>query len=210
MNRFIYLALIFFVAFVLCFILAAKGFSGTRNSVQLPVLPWSPVVLIRNGTSACSGSVVEVGLILTAGHCTDRLNQSVVVSYMDGSSVAGTVVARHYEQCGIDWSLIKANTEGRHPLTLAPLTAEIGETYYRIGHPHGDVTETYEAVRPTLVGQRTLSTATYLIGGESGSPLVDAKERIVGVAICTTRYYGIYFNPQFIASTIAYFARKAR
>lgn len=203
MNKFGYLVLIWTVAAILCCAVAGTMTTdGRENVVLLPPIPWSSEVLLHVDNEGCSGTVIGRDLVLTAGHCVANLSKFVTVRFMDGSMAIGMPLARHESFCSQDWALVLAHTAERAPVLLSHDTPTKGTIYYRIGHPRAVEPETYAEVRLTNVSPVTLTANEKLIGGESGSPLLDSKGHLVGVAICSSSVQSTYFNTSYIIKTL--------
>lgn len=150
----------------------------------------------------CSGALIAPNLVLTAGHCiteeSDCANTKFVFDYRMGTNGApptSTVESNVYSCKNIvnraqtdtfDFSVIELdrNVTGRTPLNFElNLNVNIKENVFVIGHPSGLPTKvgTTGTVRDTNLEFFTSNLDTY--GGNSGSPVFNKYNRIVGVLV---------------------------
>ena len=154
--------------------------------------PASPVdrSVVRITTTRCgdrirgSGVIVD-GAVLTNRHVVDRAHQ-VVLTRADGSTVEVTSIAA---SSGVDVARLTAPGLG-DGLRLASASGEqlVGSAGTLIGFPGGhDVARRPVTVDGTRRGwgfpdpQRPLHLAVDVVPGESGSPVVDATDAVVGL-----------------------------
>ena len=168
---------------------------GTRDEaldepvadVAAALLP--SVVQIETGFGVGSGFVYdEAGLIFTAAHVVSGSSQ-VEVTFSDGRSVTGTVVARDLEQ---DVAIVAVDATG---LTVAPLSGDevrIGQTAIAVGSPFGleqsvtvgvvsGLDRTLDVPGQTITG--LIQTDAAINVGNSGGPLADGSGRAIGINI---------------------------
>jgi S1-C subfamily serine protease len=166
------------------------GVCKTERFAEQPVLAF------------CSGALIAPNLVLTAGHCitddTDCANTKFVFDYRvasNGANPTSTVESNVYSCKGIvnrdqtntfDFAVIELdrNVPGRTPIDFElNLNVALKENVFVIGHPSGLPTKvgTTGAVRSTNPEFFTSNLDTY--GGNSGSPVFNKYNRLVGVLV---------------------------
>ena len=148
--------------------------------------------VVRISATTCDGGGIGTGFLLsptlvaTAAHV---VNDAAVIGLSSGSqTTTGTVVGIDTQS---DVALVRADRAlSGHVFTLAGSRPEVGATVAAIGFPEGDpITFTTGTVSgldrtETIEGtQRSglLQTDAALNPGNSGGPLIDQSERVVGV-----------------------------
>lgn len=152
----------------------------------------------------CTGFLVGKDVIATAAHCVDQTNLKnlrFVFGYRineDGfpctelsadDIYSGTgIIQRVYDPMGsgVDWALVKIDREvgNRRPLTLATGDINPDTPVYVLGHPRG-LPLKYVADEPVKdVEPAYFSADLSVYGGNSGSPVFDAKtHEVVGIVV---------------------------
>jgi serine protease Do len=157
---------------------------GKVAAVARKVLP-STVALLsaRTGSSGSGVITSEEGLILTAAHVVQGVEEILVV-FPDGKQVQGKVLGANYSK---DIAMVRIADEGRWPAVRlgGSKTLEAGDWVVALGHSAG-----FDANRPPPVrfGRviskgpgNFLTTDCTLIGGDSGGPLFDLDGNLVGI-----------------------------
>lgn len=146
-----------------------------------------------NSSKFCSGTLIANDLLLTAGHCVDRRSVGKYVSF-NYERVAGgsSLLAQSHHRISavvedgkrLDYAIIRLDGNPGATFGVAPVAsadAAVGDSLTIIGHPEG---------LPKKIEAGTLSafSGDYLqygdldtLGGNSGSGILDASGRIVGV-----------------------------
>ncbi len=147
------------------------------------------VVQIETGFGVGSGFVYdETGLIFTAAHVVSGASE-VDVTFSDGRSATGTVVARDLEN---DVAVVAADAGD---LTAAPLSGDevrIGQTAIAVGSPFGleqsvtvgvisGLDRSLDVIGRTITG--LIQTDAAINVGNSGGPLADGAGRVIGITI---------------------------
>ena len=147
------------------------------------------VVQIETGFGVGSGFVYdETGLIFTAAHVVSGVSE-VDVTFSDGRSVTGTVVARDLEH---DVAVVAADAGD---LTAAPLSGDdvrVGQTAIAVGSPFGleqsvtvgvisGLDRSLDVIGRTITG--LIQTDAAINVGNSGGPLADGAGRVIGINI---------------------------
>ena len=148
------------------------------------VMP-ATVALIAVDTGASGSGVIttEDGLILTAAHVTDGVEEVDVV-FPNGKQTKATVLGSNYSR---DIGMAQINDEG--PWPFAELgeskSLQAGDLVVAMGHSEG-----YDPARtpPMRFGRvvsegpgNFLTTDCTLIGGDSGGPLFDLDGKVIGI-----------------------------
>ncbi|MEM9236630.1 MAG: S1C family serine protease [Verrucomicrobiota bacterium] len=148
------------------------------------VMP-STVALLSEGTGASGSGVItsEDGLILTAAHVTDGVDEVLVV-FPDGEQTEAEVLGSNYSK---DIGMARIREEGPWPFVEIgeSKSLEAGDWVVAMGHSEG-----YDPARtpPLRFGRvvsdgpgNFLTTDCTLIGGDSGGPLFDLDGKVVGI-----------------------------
>jgi len=145
--------------------------------VQAQSVPDS-VVHIKNNDGQCTGVVFDSrGYIFTAEHCGI---ESGVVTFPDGTT---SRVTRVYDAVknNIDEAVIlKTVDDGPYPFSKMASTVSVGEKVYSWGYPAGKLS--YNQGEVTHVDKQTIRINYFTIPGNSGGPLFNANNEIVGLA----------------------------
>lgn len=154
------------------------------KSVSEGALPATVSIYSKNVGSSGSGVIIsEEGLILTAGHVVQGLEEVTIV-FPDGEETKGKVLGANL---GRDSAMVQLQEEGPWPFVEMGDSSKlkIGDFVIAMGHAGG-----YDAVRTPpvrfgrIVGKDQrgfVSTDCTLIGGDSGGPLLDLKGRVVAI-----------------------------
>ena len=173
---------------------------------------------------ACTGFLVGPDLLVTAGHCgtnTGEVRNSSegyceaytwMFDYRADSDVnripnndiykcSEIIYAVQQEIDGNmqDFSLIRLDrkVEGRTPLKLAQQEAKLNERITMLGHPMGlPLKYTYSARVFRGVEGRSFLTNLDAFGGNSGSPVFNTKNEVVGVLIAGNPSVATYRDPK--------------
>ena len=138
---------------------------------------------IRNGSSGSGVIVSEDGIIMTAGHVIQGLDEVTVV-FPDGKQEVAEVLGANRAQ---DSALVRLRGEGPWPaVEIGDSDAlEVGSFVVSLGHAGGfDPVRTPPVRFGRVVGRNPLGylvTDCTLIGGDSGGPLFDLDGRVVGI-----------------------------
>ena len=133
-----------------------------------------------------SGVVVtDDGLILTAHHVVARARLLAVRLPGDGGLYPATVVASDEKA---DWAILAINGRFPHfvPLGESPPGLRVRSTVHAIGYPLDPTRRQPQSSGGTLAGtlnEGELQLAISLNPGNSGGPLIDSKERLVGIVV---------------------------
>ena len=167
---------------------------GTPESVAKAVGP--AVVQIDDRAGGIGSGVIydEAGLVLTAHHVVERV-ESLTVVLDDGTKLEGRVVGR---QPARDLAIVAVS--GGANLVAATLGGgdlAIGQPVVALGSPFGYQASVTSGIisglnRQLTIGQTTLTgliqTDAAINPGNSGGPLIDTKNRVIGIntAIAST------------------------
>jgi S1-C subfamily serine protease len=176
---------------------------GTAASATLDDLeprtnsPQPPVAASTNGEVAAAAAVridgrgggrfdigsgvgVAPNVVLTNAHLVND-PVTLVTPRDDGVWSTGRV---ERARSGLDLAVAVTNGPDLIPITLAPQDAKAGDNVTMIGYPSGERTVTVARIEGTLVrdGVTVLRFSPEPHPGQSGSPLIDAQGRLVGIA----------------------------
>lgn len=172
---------------------------ATRLSGESSTIRYSQIVQLNSDGSLCSGFVVGHDLIATAGHCIHEGAQVQEIVYIDGHRAEYQIIGYHFDGVGYeDWALVSAPTYNIQAYEIDPVGGRPGTGIVHIGHPLGDEKQyvVYGIVLVRFLDHLFL--ASPAIQGESGSPVLDANNRVVGIVTQTLRPM-----PASIASMVA-------
>jgi S1-C subfamily serine protease len=127
-----------------------------------------------------SGVAVAPNVVLTNAHL---MNDPVsLVTQRDDTVLSTGRIERASN--GLDLAVAVTNGPRLSPIELAPKDPNAGETVTMIGYPAGERTVTTARIEGTLLrgGVTVLRFSPEPHPGQSGSPLIDAQGRLVGVA----------------------------
>ena len=161
-----------------------KEVEAKVRNVVAKVLPATVSLFSTRNNSSGSGVIVsEDGVIMTAGHVIQGLDEVTVV-LPNGKQEVGKVLGANRKR---DAALVKLQGDGPWP------SAEIGDSnalkvgsfVVSLGHAGGyDPMRTAPVRFGRVVGRNPLGylvTDCTLIGGDSGGPLFDLEGRVVGI-----------------------------
>jgi serine protease Do len=151
-------------------------------------------VCVQVGQSSGSGVIVsEDGLILTAGHVSDKPGQDVTVIMPDGTKHKGKTLGRN---SNMDSGMMRITDEGKYPFVEMGKSADLKKGAWVIvtGHPGGWHPGRSPVVRVGQIVELELKKADgtdlpmafirtdcTLVGGDSGGPLFDMRGRVIGI-----------------------------
>lgn len=142
------------------------------------VLNSSYTIFTLKGNGA--GFVTEGGYVVTAQHVTDgSATVKIVASLPSTETVVGDVI---WEDANRDVAII----EPRHalegtPLAIANVAPEVGATVYAIGSPIQSTVLSRGTVTKPLDDEGFLEAKIAIDHGNSGGPLFDVNEQVVGM-----------------------------
>lgn len=151
------------------------------------------VVTVRVSGAIGSGFVVSTeGYVITNDHVVEGADDTMSVSFHDGSSAAATLVGRDPES---DIAVIKVAKQGVVPVTLGNSDEiAVGDPVLAFGSPLALVNTVTQGIvsaldRTIQAGEQTgtrryyaaIQTDAAVNQGNSGGPLVDGAGRVVGV-----------------------------
>ena len=161
-----------------------KALEGAVQNVAEKGLPATVSLFSEKSESSGSGVIISrEGLVLTAGHVVDGLDEITVV-FPDGKQARGKVLGSNRSK---DAAMVKIHGEETWPFVeLGDSKAvKVGDFVVSLGHAGG-----YDAVRtpPVRFGRVValnplgfIGTDCTLIGGDSGGPLFDLEGKVIGI-----------------------------
>lgn len=136
------------------------------------------VVLLKDGSGNCTGVVFDSrGYIFTAEHCHF---ESGTATFPDGKKVR---VKRVYDpkRDGIDQAaILKTVDDGPYYYSKMSSSLQIGDEVYSWGYPSGKLS--YNKGSITRLSGTTVYVDYYILPGNSGGPLFNVNNEIVGLA----------------------------
>lgn len=141
------------------------------------------VGLVRSAGGFGSGWVVGEGSVVTNFHVAKGGSGDIYVEWSDGELVECWTAVAHREK---DLAVLKCDTGDRPPLRLARAVPTAGTEVVVVGYPRGEGPTTTTGVltgeRPIIRGVTSIGFTAGIQPGSSGSPVVDDRVRVVGVA----------------------------
>ena len=136
------------------------------------------VVLLESSRGQCSGVVFdERGYIFTAEHCGI---ESGVVTFPDGTQSRVTRVYDAVKNNVDEAVILKTVDDGPYPFSKMSPVVRVGEKVYSWGYPAGKLS--YNEGTVTHVDSQTVRVDYFTIPGNSGGPLFNSNNEIVGLA----------------------------
>ena len=142
------------------------------------------VVGVQIGNSSGSGVIVSAdGIVLTAGHVSDKPGSPCLLIFPDGKHIKGKSLGCNHD---IDCGMIQITEEGKWPFVDMGSSADLekGQWVISIGHPGGfkpGRTPVVRLGRVISATKQTVQTDCTLVGGDSGGPLFDLRGKVVGI-----------------------------
>jgi V8-like Glu-specific endopeptidase len=147
-----------------------------------------------NAPKFCSGTLIANDLFLTAGHCVEAntVGQAVAFNFERAANGATLLQQAHFritqvvedDVAGLDYAIVRLEGDPGATFGVAPVAgadAAPGATIAIIGHPQGQPKQV-EAGSVARVAGNFLSYGNVdTLGGNSGSGILDAQGRVVGV-----------------------------
>jgi len=142
------------------------------------VLNSSYTIFTLTGNGA--GFVTDGGYVVTAQHVTDgSATVKIVASLPSTETVVGDVI---WEDAKRDVAIIEPRqTLVGTPLTIATVAPKVGTTVYAIGSPIRSTVLSRGTVTNSLDADGYLEAKIGIDHGNSGGPLFDANEQVVGM-----------------------------
>ncbi len=161
-----------------------KQLESKVEDVARQGLPATVSLFSEKSESSGSGVIIsQKGLILTAGHVVEGLEEVTVV-FPDGKQARGRVLGSNLSK---DAAMVQLQSEGEWPFVVLgdSRAAKVGDFVISLGHAGG-----YDALRspPVRFGRVValnplgfIGTDCALIGGDSGGPLFNLKGEVIGI-----------------------------
>lgn len=136
------------------------------------------------GVAAGSGVIInEEGIVLTAGHISQKPGVRCTLIFADGKRVKGETLGWNRSR---DAGMIKIVDEGKWPHAKMGDSSKVkaGQWCLTVGHPGGYKPGRTPVVRlgKVLFANRMwVQTDTPLVGGDSGGPLFDLEGNVIGI-----------------------------
>jgi serine protease Do len=161
-----------------------------QKQVEALIPAISPaVVAVEVGSGSGSGVVVSAdGLVLTAGHVSERPNRSVRFEFPDGTTANGKTLGLDEDA---DTGFMKITDPGPWPhVAIGDLRqARLGDWVLALGHPGGFDAKRSLVVRLgriVCIAPDVLQTDCTISPGDSGGPLFDMQGRVIGIHTAIT------------------------
>jgi len=148
--------------------------------------PRDAVVVVQQGGGTCAGVVLDDGRVATAYHCVAG-GFGARIEREDGARVRARVRAT---DPGHDLALLEPEALLDGGLTLGT-SPEVGDAVTVIGHPYagappagfleGTLRWSVAEGAVAAVGARSLQIDATVAPGNSGGPVLDAQDRVVGI-----------------------------
>ncbi|MEC9055867.1 MAG: trypsin-like peptidase domain-containing protein, partial [Verrucomicrobiota bacterium] len=161
-----------------------KELESKVEEVSRQGLPATVSLFSEKSESSGSGVIISrKGLILTAGHVVEGLEEVTVV-FPDGKQARGRVLGSNLSK---DAAMVRLEPEGEWPFVALGDSrgTKVGDFVISLGHAGG-----YDALRspPVRFGRVValnplgfIGTDCALIGGDSGGPLFNLKGEVIGI-----------------------------
>ncbi len=146
------------------------------------------VVMVVQGDATCAGTLIDDrGTLLTAYHCVATGGRPRVVT-RDGARVIGRTVAVDPKR---DLAVVRTALAGRSFLVVRDEAPRPDEPIRVVGHPHGasEPAGFFEGLlrwsvaggTVSAVGARAFQLSAPVNPGNSGGPVLDDQDRVIGV-----------------------------
>jgi S1-C subfamily serine protease len=139
---------------------------------------------VRMGAAQGSGVIVnEDGIVLTAGHVSQKPGIDCQIVMPDGKVLKGKTLGRNGS---IDSGMIKIVPEGKYPFSEMGKSGPLkkGQWVVAVGHPGGfrsNRTPVVRVGRILYADPSLIRTDCTLVGGDSGGPLFDLDGKVIGI-----------------------------
>lgn len=168
-----------------------KAIQDQVNKVLKKAMPATVAIIIPEpkgkGMAAGSGVIVNKdGLVLTAGHISQKPDQKCKLVLADGKRVNGKTLGWNTSR---DAGMIQITDDGPFPFAEMGNSRKVeqGDWCLTVGHPGGFKPGRTAVVRLgrvlNSIGPRSpwIQTDTPLVGGDSGGPLFDLHGKVIGI-----------------------------
>ena len=148
------------------------------------------VVAVEVGEGSGSGVVITAdGLVLTAGHVSERADREVRFTFPNGKTARGRTLGSEHDT---DTGLLRINDPGPWPcVTMGDLVEDVpGDWVLALGHPGGFDSKRSLVVRLGRIirlSSDALQTDCPLQPGDSGGPLFDMHGCVIGIHSAISR-----------------------
>jgi hypothetical protein len=158
------------------------------------------VKIVADGNFLCTGVVVKKNVVATAGHCLTRHRKVGVKILNRPMKVFTRWKYRFSPYTHEDWGFLIGDTGNIKPwkLKAGPPKTPYPTTFISADPPEGKQQRAIPIVIDkyfyhkgilNLIGQGVV------IGGDSGSPILDHEKNVIGLIVATNSNYGFWGTP---------------
>lgn len=161
-----------------------KGLSTTLSEVSPRAKEATVCIELPDGSSGSGVIVSEDGLILSAAHVTQAVDQEFEVVFEDGSRYKAIGLGVNTTSDASMGQIIPSDENPKFPFVSLSTEISIGQYVFSLGHSGGFDKErgiVLRLGRITQIENSSMVTDCTLIGGDSGGPLFDLSGNLIGI-----------------------------
>ena len=158
------------------------------------------VKIVKDGAFHCTGVIVARGVVATAGHCLRGGKAFGVKILGKPIKVFERGPWKFGDYTHEDWGFLLGPT-GKikpWPLKAGPPTTPYPTTFVTADPPKGAQQRAIPMVIHTYAFEKSFLTILgkgVVIGGDSGSPILDHEFNVIGIIVATDQHYNLWATP---------------
>jgi serine protease Do len=166
-----------------------KAIQAQTRAVLEKAIPCT--VGLQVGGASGSGVIInKEGMILTAGHVSEKPDRPVDIILHDGRIIKGKTLGANrsadWDRSVKDSGLIQITEKGDWPYLEMGKSSDLkaGNWCIAIGHPNGyhkGRTPVVRVGKILKINETTITTDCTIVGGDSGGPLFDLQGKVIGI-----------------------------